>query len=125
MRIGSNVVSSVSLQATPAAANDALRRFAEGVEGEDDQGQRQPREEAIPPGTVEMGLAGAQHLAPGRSGRADAEAEEGESDLEQDGPGGDEGGLDQDGAEAVWQDGPHQDARRGGPDGASGHDVFL
>src|SRR5690349_11174798 len=92
-----------SSQATPAARDRPLQGVAQSVERENDEGQRQTREEAEPPGTVEIGLAVAQHLTPGGGGRLDAETEKGERRFEQDCPGGHKCRLYEEGTEAIRQ----------------------
>ena len=75
-RCSSRVLVPACLQAAPAALDDTLHGFAEGIERKDDQRQRQTRKEAIPPGAVEKRLARAQHLSPGGRWWFDAETEE-------------------------------------------------
>ena len=65
---------------TPSAAErltvveQHVRRAADRVEGEDRQGQDESGQDRIGRRLVEVGLAGAQHLAPARRRRRDADA---------------------------------------------------
>ena len=104
---------SVTLRPEGTAGDEALvpvlqdrrERAADGVEGQDRQRQREAGQDRVGRRLVEVVLAGAQHLAPARRRRRDADPEEGKRGFQQDGDGGQDHHLHQDGAPGVRQHG--------------------
>ena len=83
-------------------------RAPERVERQDGQRQHDAGQHRVGRRVVEVGLAGAQHVAPARRRRRDADAEEGQRRLQQDGDRGQHHRLHQDRAPGIRQHGAEQ-----------------
>src|SRR5262245_54244224 len=84
---------------------------ADEIEGERKDEDGGTGYEDQPGGAQEIGLALEDHHAPGRGGRLDAAAEEGQHGFEEDGGGDAERRVDGDGRDEMWQQMTDQDAQ--------------
>src|SRR5512142_1623992 len=91
--------------------------FAEEVVAQDGNEDRETGEGREPPGDFDIVLARREEAPPGGSRRLDAETEEAQRRLDEDGASDSQGGRDEDGRQAVRQDVLHDDASVSRADG--------
>src|SRR4029450_5828800 len=101
------------------------QRVAQQVESQHDDEDGEAGEDPRPRPLRDVSLRGGrEHPAPAGDVRRDADAEEAQRRLEDDGEAEIVGGQDQVDGQAVGHDVAHDDARRARADGPGGHDVF-
>ena len=101
------------------------QRVAQGVHGEDGQGQRGAGPQQQQRRLGHGGARGPDHQPPGRRGRHDSQAQEGQAGFQHHGGRGGEAELHQHGAGDVGQDGATHDPHRPGAEGAHRLHIVL
>ena len=100
---GLTITLSRTLSAPLPGVKGLADAVADEVPGEHDEEDGKPGKRRQPPGDSNELPARGEHVAPGGSGRLDAESEEAETGLDEDGVAHAERGLDDDGRHRVGQ----------------------